>query len=577
MFTASEKVDDVFWVGNTVHKLLTEARSVERLKASAVVHLRKAVKMMHLGQRGGYRAARLCHIEELLFIPGWSNQTLMLVAPHHQVNKVIQELLRDVGKWIGCISMETLSKTLGADATREKELCPPPAPRGVVSDSMSLPSYREYPAHRPFISTLVHHTPKHAHIFHVDHHHPARHSQRPTVQILSALRNLQEKIRRLELEKGDAKLSLHTMGKEASSTRLQSDKVTQQLLKDHTDTDRERNGKSNCNQALITHLAAAESRCVKLEQQLDHMKKMLHSAKADGTSLLKQQVPVETAKSADPHCGTESEYAQLEKLERLEQEYFRLTRTQNNASRKIRRLEMKLQEEEHQRKLVQDQANQLQTGLETNRILLQSVSPRLSSSQSKEKKSHSKTSSPQQSSFTEPHYRLSLRDVPFVAGTSAGCSHSVRANVQSVLSLLKRHQPQLCNSRVLSNSCETGSRRRSDSSSSSSSGSEQEELMRQVEASVSTQERKELQREQERLLLKMERKGEQIGKLYKHKTQIKKLRKEGNSRQNRGNEVKVTTTVSTRGRSAAVRPGERSQSNLRLLRDMRALQTSLWT
>ncbi|XP_010793312.1 centrosomal protein of 57 kDa-like [Notothenia coriiceps] len=101
--------------------------------------------------------------------------------------------------------------------------------------------------------------------------------------------------------------------------------------------------------------------------------------------------------------------------------------------------------------------------------------------------------------------------------------------------------------------------------------------MRQVEASVSTEERKELQREQERLLLKMERKGEQIGQLYKHKTQIKKLRKEGNSRQKRGNEVRGTTTVSIRGRSAAVRPGERSQSNLRLLRDMRALQTSLWT
>ncbi len=50
--------------------------------------------------------------------------------------------------------------------------------------------------------------------------------------------------------------------------------------------------------------------------------------------------------------------------------------------------------------------------------------------------------------------------------------------------------------------------------------SEQDELMRQVEASVSEQERKELQREQERLLLKMERKGEQISKLYKHKTQV---------------------------------------------------------
>ncbi|XP_028428554.1 centrosomal protein of 57 kDa isoform X2 [Perca flavescens] len=496
--------------------------------------------------------------------------------------------------------MEMLSKTPGADATREKDLCPPPAPSGVVSDSLSLPSYREYPAHRPFINTLLQHTPQ------TRTHHLCRPSspskafpETSSAEILSALRNLQEKIKRLELEKGHAELSLQTLGEDASHTHLQSDKVTQRLLKDHTDTKREISGQSNCNQVLITHLAAAESRCVKLERQLDHMRRMLRSARADRTSLLKQQVAMETAKSADQQSDTVSEHAQLEKLERLEQEYLRLTRTQNNAEMKLRELEMKLQEEEHQRKLVQDKANQLQTGLETNRILLQSVSPCLSSRQSKEKKSNSKKSSPQQSSYTQPHYRLSLRDVPFVAGTSVGCSHSVRANVQSVLSLLKRHQPHLCNSRVLSNnanSYETGGLRHSDSSSSSLSTSgeelsellqalqeelrlmslEQDELMRQEEASVSDQERKELQREQERLLLKMERKGEQISKLYKHKTQIKKLRKEANSRRNSGNEVRVITTVSTRGRSK-VRPGERSKRNLRLLRDMRALQTSLRT
>lgn len=48
------------------------------------------------GQGGGYRASRLCHIEELLFISGWRNQTLMLVTPHYQVDKVIQELLWNV-------------------------------------------------------------------------------------------------------------------------------------------------------------------------------------------------------------------------------------------------------------------------------------------------------------------------------------------------------------------------------------------------------------------------------------------------------------------------------------------------
>ncbi|XP_018549482.1 centrosomal protein of 57 kDa isoform X5 [Lates calcarifer] len=475
--------------------------------------------------------------------------------------------------------METLSKTPAADATREKVLCPqqPPPPNGVVSDSLSLPSYKEYPAHRPFINTLVHHTPQ-------ARTHQSRRPPSPSkafpetssAAILSALRNLQEKIRRLELEKGHA--GLQTIGKDTSHTRLQSEKVTQRVFNNQTDTEREMSDPSNCNQVLITHLAAAESRCVKLERQLDHMRRMLRSAKADKASLVKQQVSMDADKLADRQPDAVSEHVQLEKLERLEQEYLRLTRTQNNAEMKIRELEMKLQEEEHQRKLIQDKANQLQTGLEANRILLQSVSPCLSTSLSKEKKSNSK---------------------------SVGCSHSVRANVQSVLSLLKRHQPHLCNSRVLSNNAnghETGRRNgRSDSSSSSSSSAsgeelsellqalqeelrlmslEQDELMRQVEDSVSEQERRELQREQERLLLKMERKGEQISKLYKHKTQIKKLRKEANSRRSSGNEVRVTTTVSTRGRSAGavkVRPGERSKRNLRLLRDMKALQTSLRT
>uniref|UniRef100_A0A673AWP4 Centrosomal protein 57 n=1 Tax=Sphaeramia orbicularis TaxID=375764 RepID=A0A673AWP4_9TELE len=415
-----------------------------------------------------------------------------------------------------------------------------PAPSVVVSDSMSLPSYKDYPTHRPFINTLVHHTP-------TTRTHQSYGSSSPSkafpetnsAAILSALRNLQDKIRRLELEKAHGELKCFSIPLHLGFILSQSYVCS-------------------CNYTvLVTHLAAAESRCMKLERQLDHMRRMLRNAKADRSSLLKQQVY-----SLD-HS----------KLDRLEQEYLRLTHTQNNAEIKIRDLELKLQEEEHQRKLVQDKANQLQAGLETNRILLQSVSPCLSSRQSKDKKSSSK-----QMSYTEPHYKLSLRDVPFVAGTSVGCSHSVRANVQSVLSLLKQHQPHLCNSRVLSknpNSPETGSRSHSSSSSSSSTSEEelsdllqalqeelrlmsleQDELMRQVDDSVSEQERKELQREQQRLLLKMERKGEQISNLYKHKAQVR---------------IRLHTV------KQMLKPGERSKRNLRLLRDMKALQTSLRT
>ncbi|XP_004543756.2 centrosomal protein of 57 kDa isoform X1 [Maylandia zebra] len=500
--------------------------------------------------------------------------------------------------------METLPKTLAADATRETESYPPPPPTcGPVPDSLSLPSYKDYPAHRPFINTLVHHRPQtHTHQSYVPSSPIKAFPETNSTVILSALRNLQEKIRRLEMEKGHAERSLHALGKDASQTLLQNEDITPRLLNDQKDPERQRSAHSNCNQVLINHLAAAESRCLKLERQLDHMRRMLRNARTERTNLLKQQDILQKAKSAEWQSDTASQYAQFDKLERLEREYLRLTRTQNISEMKILELEMKLQEEEYQRKLIQDKANQLQTGLDASRILLQSVSPCRSAKKPKEKKSNTKKSS-QQYSHTEPHYRLSLRDVPFVAGTSVGCSHSVRANVQSVLSLLKRHQPHLCNSRVLSrntNGSGTDGHRHSDSSSSSSSASgeelsellqalqeelrlmslEHDELMRQVEDCVFEQERKELRRVQERLLLKMERKGEQISKLYKHKSQIKKLRKEANCRQSNGNELRVSTTVSTRGHSAAAvkaRPGDRSKMNLRLLRDMKALQTSLRT
>lgn len=41
---------------------------------------------------------------------------------------------------------------------------------------------------------------------------------------------------------------------------------------------------------LITHLAAAESRCEKLEQQLDHMRRMLRSTRAEKPDYHNHQV-----------------------------------------------------------------------------------------------------------------------------------------------------------------------------------------------------------------------------------------------------------------------------------------------
>ncbi|NWR96815.1 CEP57 protein, partial [Motacilla alba] len=97
----------------------------------------------------------------------------------------------------------------------------------------------------------------------------------------------------------------------------------------------------------------------------------------------------------------------------------------------------------------------LQTGLETNRLLIQAASPLLSPKvrqpRKKAKQQPEKKCSVRHPTV-QPHYRLCLGDVPFVAGKSTSPSHSVTANVQHVLHLMKHHTKALCNRRVVNDS-----------------------------------------------------------------------------------------------------------------------------
>ncbi|NXM70929.1 CEP57 protein, partial [Serilophus lunatus] len=94
----------------------------------------------------------------------------------------------------------------------------------------------------------------------------------------------------------------------------------------------------------------------------------------------------------------------------------------------------------------------LQTGLETNRLLIQAASPLLSPKArqpTKKAKQPEKKCSLGGHPSLPPHYRLCLGDVPFVAGKSTSPSHSVAANVQHVLHLMKQHTKALCNRHVV--------------------------------------------------------------------------------------------------------------------------------
>ncbi|KAF5888037.1 centrosomal protein of 57 kDa-like, partial [Clarias magur] len=395
-------------------------------------------------------------------------------------------------------------------------------------DCVSLSSYTEYPADRPFIKT---HNNTHRNTHH-DTHTNTRRSTKPVkafpessgAAILSALQNLQEKIQRLELERMQAERNLRRLSGENLHTWNTAE----------TEPHKNRDTHTHRRLDFASQLEAVEGKYSRLEKQLDLLKTVGRSTESDQAAVLKHQ---ERVRGSSDVCV---------KLERLEQDCRRLTHTQSSAEAKIRQLESKLQEEEHQRKLIQDRAAQLQTGLEANRILIESMSTRPHrSSQSYKKNPASKKPLQQRHSLTQPHYRLSLGDVPFVTGTSTGSSHSVRANVQNVLHLLKQHNRQLCNEHVLgatppTNGKEASEHRSCGSSSSSSSSScreelsellqtlqdefarisfEHQELGKQVQACRSDRLRQDLERERENLVKKMEEKGEQIAKVRRHRAQ----------------------------------------------------------
>ncbi|XP_007653015.1 centrosomal protein CEP57L1 isoform X6 [Cricetulus griseus] len=124
------------------------------------------------------------------------------------------------------------------------------------------------------------------------------------------------------------------------------------------------------NQDISIQLSSAQSRCTLLEKQLEYTKRMVLNVEREKAMILEQQAQLQREKEQDQM----KLHAKLEKLDVLEKECFRLTTTQQTAEDKIKYLEEKLKEEEHHRKLFQDKACELQTGLEISKILMSTVS-----------------------------------------------------------------------------------------------------------------------------------------------------------------------------------------------------------
>ncbi|XP_054678461.1 centrosomal protein CEP57L1 isoform X1 [Grus americana] len=412
--------------------------------------------------------------------------------------------------------------------------------------------------------------------------------------VVAAVKTLQEKIRHLELEKSQAEDNLCSLSIAAAQYKKALDHESYKKDTAHQELMQQRKDVS-------VQLNAAQSRCSLLEKQLDYMKKMVSSAELEKKMFLEQQAQLQ--KEEDQNwlelC------AKLEKLEMLEKECLKLTATQRIAEDKIKHLEEKLCKEEHQRKLIQDKTVQLQTGFEINRILMSAVKSQNEPKKENGKKKKPKKRNPAMKKMHLSQLSVKAHELPFVAGKSVSSSHSVSANVQSVLHIMKHRSPHI--SSRSQRGATSGISGRSALSKSVSSGPtsptatrslsdlllaiqdelgqmsfKHQELLKQIQETQDARVCEHLEWELDFLVKQMEIKGEQISKLKKHQASVQKLKRKTQKLKQGAAHVKLKRGDQKETKEIAVResmsrscPGQKSRSSLQLLKNVRKLQSTL--
>ncbi|XP_030051525.1 centrosomal protein CEP57L1 [Microcaecilia unicolor] len=409
-----------------------------------------------------------------------------------------------------------------------------------------------------------------------------------TKALMLALKHFRRRSGRLELERMQAEDNLTCLSKNAAEYKKtlereknENDLVHQEVAKQKHDT--------------TTHLNTAKARCVLLEKQLDYMRKMFQDAEMERKIVLQQQ----TSLVREKEQNQAEIQAKLDKLELLEKECHRLTATQVLTENKISQLTEKLSEEEHQRKLIQDKAAQLQTGLEVNRIMM-SLASAQNGPKRKVKKLSGKKMPDTKIALSPRQVCLKAGVLPFVAGKSASDSHSVSANVQSVLHMMK-HQSSHTNQERRGAAERRVRRPLSSYTAMSSTGDgladilltlqdelgqmsfEHQELLKEIQEAKADEVREDLERELDCLVKQMEIKSDQILKLKSHQAHVQKLKQKAQKTKKRASSSKPKDNRAE-NKSAPATPEcsvkkstvvQKCRSSLQLLRCAQSLRTSL--
>ncbi|XP_063486760.1 centrosomal protein CEP57L1 isoform X3 [Symphalangus syndactylus] len=325
--------------------------------------------------------------------------------------------------------------------------------------------------------------------------------------LILALKTLQEKIHCLELERTQAEDNLNILSREAAQYKKALENETNERNLAHQELIKQKKD-------ISIQLSSAQSRCTLLEKQLEYTKRMVLNVEREKNMILEQQAQLQREKEQDQM----KLYAKLEKLDVLEKECFRLTTTQKTAEDKIKHLEEKLKEEEHQRKLFQDKASEKTKCIKRG-----------------------------------PPWQICSKfgALPFVAEKSTSASCSVNASMQNFLQMRQHRDPHILQkpfnvteTRCLPKPSRTTSWCKAIPPDSEKSISicdnlsellmamqdeldqmsmEHQELLKQMKKTESHSVCDDIECELECLLKKMEIKGEQISKLKKHQDSVRKL------------------------------------------------------
>ncbi|XP_076801794.1 centrosomal protein of 57 kDa-like [Clavelina lepadiformis] len=388
-----------------------------------------------------------------------------------------------------------------------------------------------------------------------------------------------------------------------------------------------------------SQLRNADTRCRLLERQLENMRRMVQQAERERSDALERQVALERERGRMTAENMDA-YAKLNKLEEIHDRFDDLLSRKEKSEQKVKELEEKLKMEIHQKKLLSDQTAQIQSQAQANQILMKHEAkkpPKPKRKTLKKKKRQATTttnkavSAPskpplsKQNIAGQPHYRVNLADIPFVTGTSTSPSHAVSANVQKLLHRLKHHSPLYCNDQVVCDEIQSSDNNSGDDEPTVNQNKiklkpasrklssteedlsdllvalqdefgrmtfEHQALAKQMANTSDDEVSMDLQCELDALVQKMDKKGEQIATVRRHRAQLDKSRrnklKQSNSKaasatvNGRSSSVPCTTRkgrIAGRPASATTSPrqspGDLRQKRIAFLRDMRTVRSAL--